>query len=112
MSKFLIIGLYILIIGIAAMIPIKFTTYLYEKKNILLNRWIYASAGFCLVIIPQFMSESLPTFIEIGLYILFFFLIMMFFETSRINVEKKNQKTMFDYTWLANKTINKKTINK
>ena len=57
--------------------------------------------------IPQFMASSLPKFIEVGSYVLFFFLIMMFFETSRINNEKKNLKTMFDYTWLAKRTIKK-----
>ena len=107
MSKLLIIGLYILIISAASMIPIKFTNYLNEKKNILLNRWIYAFTGFVLVMIPQFMPYNLPKYIEVGLYVLFFFLIMMFFETSRINNEKKNLKTMFDYTWLAKKTIKK-----
>ncbi|MDB2074910.1 hypothetical protein [Clostridium paraputrificum] len=107
MSKLLIIGLYILIIAVASMIPIKFTNYLNDKKNILLNRWIYAFTGFVLVMIPQFMASNLPKFIEVGLYVLFFFLIMMFFETSRINNEKKNLKTMFDYTWLAKRTIKK-----
>ncbi|MDU4939285.1 MAG: hypothetical protein E6X34_12575 [Clostridium sp.] len=107
MSKLLIIGLYIFIIAVASMIPIKFTNYLNDKKNILLNRWIYAFTGFVLVMIPQFMASSLPKFIEVGSYVLFFFLIMMFFETSRINNEKKNLKTMFDYTWLAKRTIKK-----
>lgn len=107
MSKLLIIGLYILIIAVVSMIPIKFTNYLNDKKNILLNRWIYAFTGFVLVMIPQFMASNLPKFIEVGSYVLFFFLIMMFFETSRINNEKKNLKTMFDYTWLAKRTIKK-----
>lgn len=62
MSKLLIIGLYILIISVASMIPIKFTNYLNEKKNILLNRWIYAFTGFVLVMIPQFMPYNLPKY--------------------------------------------------
>lgn len=108
MSSLLIIGFYIIVVAIASMIPIKLTSYLYEKKNILLNRWIYGFTGFLLVMIPQLLFTNLPKVIVGVLYIAFFFLIMMFFETSRINVEKKGQKTMFDYTWFAKKTINKR----
>ncbi|SFC90646.1 hypothetical protein [Clostridium uliginosum] len=110
MYSVIIVFKYILLIGIAVMIPIKLTTYLYEKKNIILNRWIYGVSAFLIVIVPQVIFINLSKNIVLMLYVAFFFLVMMFFETSRINVEKKKLKTMFDYTWLAKKTI-KKNIN-
>ena len=108
MKGLLIISLYILIVVIAAMFPIKLTSYMYKKKNILVNRWIYGFAGFLLMILPNLFFDNVPKTLNRIFLIIFFFLIMMFFETSRIKVEKYNMKTMFDYTWLAKRTVKKK----
>lgn len=111
MNKIIIIVMYMLILVIATMIPIKVTDYLYKKKKVLINRWIYGFLGFFILTIPQFIFKSIPKSLLMVMYIVFFFLIIMFFETSRINVEKKQMKTMFDYTWLAKKTMKENQKN-
>ncbi|MGG7078710.1 hypothetical protein [Clostridium sardiniense] len=108
MKGLLIISLYIVAVVIATMIPIKLTSYMYKKKNILINRWIYGFAGFSLMILPNLFFDNIPKTLNRIFLVIFFFLTMMFFETSRIKVEKYSMKTMFDYTWLAKRTVKKK----
>lgn len=108
MKGLLIISFYIATVVVAAMLPIKLTSYMYKKKNILVNRWIYGAIGFSIVVLPNLFFDNIPKIINRVLLMVFLFLIMMFFETSRIKVEKYNMKTMFDYTWLAKRTVKKK----
>lgn len=108
MRGLLIISLYIVSVVIVTMLPIKLTSYMYKKKNILINRWIYGFTGFLIMILPNLFFDNIPKILNRIFLLIFFFLIMMFFETSRIKVEKYSMKTMFDYTWLAKRTIKKK----
>lgn len=59
-----------------------------DKKNKLPNRWLSGFLAFLIVLIPSVMFPTLPIFLKQILYLLCGCFTIMFFETSRLKLER------------------------
>lgn len=94
---------YIIIASLVILIPVKLANYLYHDKKIKLNRWILAFASPFIIIIPKLIFSNMPKIVFIILILLFIFCTVLFFETTRLFVEKKEIKGVINYsTYIEN----------
>lgn len=94
---------YLVALSTCVLLPVKLTNYLYYKKKIRINRWVYGITSPFLLVIPTLIYDEVPKVLFNILFFFFFFLVMMFFETSRILVENNKLQGMFDYSKFMNK---------
>lgn len=80
---FLIISFFIFLILISVG-----TVHFLQKKGYFINRWLFGLASFLVVILPLTFLQQLPPFFVKALYLLSGILAVMFFETTRLKLEK------------------------
>ncbi|MGM0217943.1 hypothetical protein IGI43_001043 [Enterococcus sp. AZ126] len=82
--QFLLISILFLLAGIAL-------THYLKKKCLLPNRWIIGLLVFLVILIPLLLLPNLSPAIKQGLYLVSGVLSVIFFESSRLQLEKRNQ---------------------
>ncbi|WP_430603498.1 hypothetical protein IGJ02_001020 [Enterococcus sp. DIV0724b] len=68
-------------------------THQLKKKNLLPNRWLIGCSVFLIALIPNLMFPNMPEIIKQGVYGISGLLAVIFFESSRLLVEQKHQKS-------------------
>ncbi|MBO0440465.1 hypothetical protein [Candidatus Enterococcus ikei] len=68
-------------------------THWLKKKNLLPNRWLIGCLVFLVVLIPNLLFPNLPEIIKQGAYVFSGLLAVVFFESSRLLQEQRNQQT-------------------
>lgn len=79
----------LLIIGIIGFVVAgMLLTHYLEKKNWLPNRWLTGALVFLIILIPSILFPNLPMFFKQILYVLSGVLAIIFFETTRLMLER------------------------
>lgn len=62
--------------------------HILDHQKIKLHRWIYGVISFTIILVPLICFPMMPNFIKYVLYLLCGIFAVMFFEASRISLER------------------------